>query len=200
MVESILVSHHLSDSFIKVLQRAVQTIGNGKLLEMQPEALNGIEKGTVLGQPDDQQTLFEQAQRRPHRFAVVVGGIVHHQDQMLTGIVLQQMLDKGDEGVAVFALGGGVSDPRAAPVVGPKDMQELWCTGCRNEFALAAFHPAAAQWRMQAHGCFVHKEEFGLGNRIKRDVFFNHSMTCSAVSWAGRSCRWLRSCLGSFQR
>lgn len=154
---------------------------------MEPEALNGIEKGTVLGQPGDQQAVLEQTQRRPHRFAVVVGGIVHHQDEMLAWIFLKQMLNKGDEGIAVFATGGGVGDPRTAPVVAPKDMQVLWCAGCRNELALAAFHPAAPQRWVQAHGCFVHKEEFGLGNRVKRDVFFNQSSTCSAVSRAGRS-------------
>ena len=54
MVEGILVSHHLSDGLVKFLYRAVQTVGNGELLKVQPKALNGIEKGAVLGQPDDQ--------------------------------------------------------------------------------------------------------------------------------------------------
>ncbi|MBZ0295263.1 MAG: hypothetical protein K8L99_22055 [Anaerolineae bacterium] len=48
MVESVLVGHHLGDRLVKVLQRTVQTVGNGKLLEVQPEALNGIEKAAWI--------------------------------------------------------------------------------------------------------------------------------------------------------
>lgn len=90
----------MSDILNKFLQGAVQAINNGQLLEVQREALNRIDKRLYLG---NQQALFQQTQYRPHRFTVVARGIVHHQNQVLMPVLLKQMFNKGNEGVAVFA-------------------------------------------------------------------------------------------------
>lgn len=68
------------------IQIAMKNIGIGKVLEMQPEALNRIEKGTVLGQPQHQQLLFKSCERRLSGIAAVVGGVIHDQDQTLLWI------------------------------------------------------------------------------------------------------------------
>ena len=92
---------------------------------MFPEAFNGIEKRAVLGQPDDQEAGFVQAQGCLRGFAVVVGGVVQHQNQMLTRVRFQHVLQEGDKAVAVFVGSGQVSDAPAVPVVRAKDVQIL---------------------------------------------------------------------------
>ena len=103
----------------------METIGNRQLFEVQPEALNRVEEWTVLGQPDHQDTVFIEAQSGPNRFAVVVGGIIHHDNEMLAGIFSQQMLKECDKGVAIFVRRGEVTDPSSVPVVATKHMQIL---------------------------------------------------------------------------
>ncbi len=200
MAKCVLVLHDFIDRMLKFLQRTVQSVCDCQLLEVQPEALDGIEKRTVFGQPDDQQAVFIQAQRRPNRVAMMVGRIVHHQNQVLTGILRQQMFDKSDEGIAVFVRGGEITDASAMPVICAKHVQVVGTAGCWDEFPVSTSHPTAPQRRMQTYGRFVHKEELGVGDGVERDVFFNQSIICAAVSCAGRSCKWLRSCFGSFQR
>jgi len=155
----------------------METIGNRELLEVQPETFNRVEKWAVLGQPDDQKPVFIQTQGGLNGLAVMVRRIVHHQNEMLVRIVLQQLLQELHKGIAVFVGSRQVTDPFAVPVVAAEDMQILWATGSRDQFAFRATHPTAAQRRMQTHGRFVHKEEFGVGNGVKGDVFFNQSMT-----------------------
>jgi len=41
----------------------VESVGNGELLAVEPEALYRIEEGTLLGQPDDAHTLGSDTQR-----------------------------------------------------------------------------------------------------------------------------------------
>jgi hypothetical protein len=200
MTRGVLVSHDLSDRLFKSIERAVKAVGHRQLLEVKPEPFDGIEKRTVLGQPDDQQAILKQAQSRLGGFAAVVRGVVHHQDHLLARIGVEEMLEEGDEGITVFVLGGGVSDPSTVPVVSTKDMQLLWAPGCGDLLALPTLHPAAAQGRMQTYRGFVHKDEFGVGNRVKRDVFFNQSVTSAITSLAVAFWRWLRSCFGCFQR
>jgi len=122
MAECILVGHDLSDGSVKCVQRAMQAIGNGQLLEMQPEALDGIEKWTVLGQPDHHQAVFEKTQGCLSGFAVVVGGVIHDQNDLLTGIFCQQMLKKGNKRIAVFVSSGEVADATRMPIVTPEHM------------------------------------------------------------------------------
>lgn len=200
MTKGVLLLHDIIDRLLKFLQRPMQTVCDRQLFEMQPKALNGIEKRAVFGQPDDQQAGFIQAQRRPNGFTVMVGRIVHHQNQVLTGMFRQQVFDKSDESIAVFVGGGDVADASTMPVVRAKHVQVVWTAGCGDEFPFPAPHPTAPQRWMQAYCRFVHKEELGVGDGVERDVFFNHSIIWAAVSCAGRSCKWLRSCFGSFQR
>lgn len=167
----------------------MKAVGHGQLFEVQPEAFNRIEERTVFGKPDHQQAVFVQAQRRFGGLAVVVGRVVHHDHQLLARVFGQQMLEESDERFTVLAAGGGVRHLQIAPVVGPEDVQMLRRSRCRDERTLTALHPAAPQGRMQAHRRFVHKEELGFGDGVERDVFFSHAVTCSIVSWTGRSCR-----------
>lgn len=99
---------------------------------MQPEALNRVEKGTVLGQPDDQDTVLVEAQSSFDRFTVVVGSVVHHQDEVLTGIFRQQMLQKSDKRIAVFVGRGQVTNPSCMPIVAAKDVEKLRTSGGRD--------------------------------------------------------------------
>src|SRR5690348_9868938 len=102
----------------------MQAVGNGKLFEMQPEALNRIEKRTVLGQPDHQEAIFQKAQSSLCRLAMVVGGIVHNDKEMLARIFSQQMLKESDKGITVFVRRGLVVHPSTVPIITPKT--------CRN--------------------------------------------------------------------
>src|SRR5512145_250688 len=99
---------------------------------MQPEALNGIEKGTVFGQPEDQQAVFIQAESRLSGLAVVVGGIIHYQNELLTRIFQQQMLQEGDKGLTVLVSGRHITHPTGMPVVAAKDVQILRTAGGRD--------------------------------------------------------------------
>lgn len=50
--------------------------------------------------------MLQQAQHRLHFGTVVVGGMIHHQDQGLSGILGCKLLKEGNEGITVFALDG----------------------------------------------------------------------------------------------
>lgn len=182
MPKGILLLHNLVNRELQFIKAAMQAIGHRQLLEVQPETLNRVEIRTVLGQPHDQEAVFVHTERRLNGLAAMVGGIIHYHHQMLTRIDGQQVFDEGDKGVTVLARIDAVTDLSAVPVVAAKDMQMLRGSGCRDQFALSTFHPAAAQRWMQAYCGFVHKEEFGVGNGVKGDVFFNHSSICAAVS------------------
>lgn len=182
MPQGILLQHDFINGKLKGMERAVQTISYRQLFEVQPEALNGVEVGTVFGQPDHEQSVFVQAQRSAHGLAVVVGGIIHHHNQMLARIFSQQMLKESNKGIAVFVRRGQITDPSAVPIVTSKNMEKLRAAGSRDELAFATTHPAATQRWMQTYCRFIHKEEFGVGDGVKRDVFFNHCVICAIVS------------------
>lgn len=136
------------DRMLELYQGAMQAIGNGQLLEVQPKALNGIEKGTIFKQPDHHQAVFDKTQGGLSGFAVVVGGVIHDQNELLTGVLCQQMLKKGNKRIAVFVSGGEVTEAICVPVVGAKHMQKLWTARRRDELTLTTPHPTAAQQRM----------------------------------------------------
>ena len=113
----------------------------------------------------------------------MVGGIVQYQDQALARIVPQrQLLQEGDESLAVLLMVDAPGNLTVAPVVSPEDVDIFRRSRCRNELALAAFLPAAAQRRVDAHGRFVHKEEFDGRDGMKRGVFFSQSSTSLATA------------------
>lgn len=59
---------------------------------------------------------------------MVVGSIIHHQNEMLTGIFHQQMFQKGDEGLTVLVGGGEITHMPCVPVVAAKDVEILRTT------------------------------------------------------------------------
>lgn len=120
---------------------------------------------------------------------MVVGSIVHNQDKLLVGIFAQDMLQKGNEAIAVLASGGDIGHKASGPIISTKDVKMLRHTSARNEFTLTAFHPAASQRRMQTYGCFVHKEELGFAAGVEGDVFLSQSRISRTVSCALWSCK-----------
>lgn len=98
----------------------MQAIGNGQLFEVQPEPFNWVEEWTVLGQPDDQNAVFVQTKSRLSCLAMVIRRIIHHQNEMLAGIVHQQTFQEGDEGFAVLVVGSQITDMPSVPVVAAK--------------------------------------------------------------------------------
>ena len=177
MPQGVLLLHDFIDGDLKCFQRAMETIGDRQLFEVEPETFNRVEERAVLGQPDDQESVFIEAQGRLNGLAVMVRSVVHDQNEMLTRIVLPQMFKESHKGIAVFMGSGQITDPPAVPVVTAEDMQILGATGSRDQFTFRTTHPTATQRRMQTHGRFVHKDEFGVGNGVKGDVFFNQSIT-----------------------
>ena len=162
---------------------------------MQPEAFDRIEEGTIAGQPHHMQALLKQAQSCYARSAAMIRSVVHNDDHLHIGIGFQhEILDELDEAVTVFAILGLMPDGAIAPVVRAEGMGVTRRPRCGNGFALPAFHPAAAQDRMQAYACFVHKEEDE--GKLGEGLFFNQSRKSSAAALASASCKSLRSCFG----
>lgn len=156
---------------------------------MKPEALNRIEERAVFGQPDHLNSVSPNTQGSLDGVAAMVGGVVHDQDQRLMGIFGEQMFNKGDETVTVLVGSGGVTHSPATPVVAAENVQRERTPRCRDASTLAFTHPTAPQGWMQAHGCFVHKDELGFSNGVERDVFFSQSSTSSATVCTELSCR-----------
>lgn len=64
MVGQVLVGHAGVNLPLQTFQVGMQTVGIRQVFQVQPEPLNRIEKGAVLGQPDDQEAVFERRQSR----------------------------------------------------------------------------------------------------------------------------------------
>lgn len=165
----------------------MKAVGDGELLEVEPEALNGIEKRAVLGQPDEQETVAPMAERRLNSFAAMIGGVVQNKNELEARMQTQQPVEESDESIAVLVLGGAVGNLPVAPVVGAEDMEVLGRTGSGNELAFAALGPATPQRRMEAYGRFVHKEKLGFCEWVEGDGFFSHSSTVCIIAWASWS-------------
>lgn len=93
------------DSGSEFIERAVQAVSDSEVLEMEPKALNGIEKGAVLGKPDDEQTVGHQVKGRLNSAGMMVGSVIHDQNKVLVRVGSIQLFEKGDEGFAVLAAG-----------------------------------------------------------------------------------------------
>lgn len=104
------------------MKRAMQAVSHCQPFKVQPETFNGIEKRTVFGQPDHQNTVLVEAQSRLYGFTAVVGGVIHHQNEMLPGILLQQMFQELDKGITVFLGVRDIADPPGVPVISTEDM------------------------------------------------------------------------------
>lgn len=133
MKQSVLVLDSFIDRLLQAGQGTVQTVGNRQVFQVKPEALNGIEKRTVFRQTDDQNAVFVKAQSRLSSLAVVVGGVVHDQNEMAMRIDFQQVFQESDKGVAVLASGREMVALSGMPVVAAKDMEILPTARSRNE-------------------------------------------------------------------
>lgn len=132
MQKGILVGHDLIDRILQSFQGTVEAIRHSKLLKMQPEALNRVEKRTIFGQPNHQETVFVQAQSGSRGFAVVVRGIIHDENEFLAGILGQKAFQKGHKGITVFVRRREVAYLPAMPVIRAKYMPILGTAGSRN--------------------------------------------------------------------
>ncbi len=131
---------------------------------MEPEALNRVEERAVFGKLENTNPVGPDRQRRLNGMAVVVGGIVHDQDEHPLGRLRHQVFDESHEAFTVLVRSGGVTDLTAVPVVAAKHVQSQRTARRWNARPQAFAHPATAQRRMQAYGRFVHKDELGFGN------------------------------------
>lgn len=122
MVKCILVGQ----LFIHCADQAFQinmVVGVGKVLQMQPETFNRIEKRAVFGQPKHQQVIFQRRECGFGGSVGVIGSIIHHQYQPLVGIDSEgQMLQKGDTGFAVLLATLLPGDVARRPVVSAEDI------------------------------------------------------------------------------
>lgn len=64
---------------------------------------------------------------------MVVGGVVHDQNEMAMRIDFQQVFQESDKGVAVLASGREMVALSGMPVVAAKDMEILPTARSRNE-------------------------------------------------------------------
>lgn len=179
----------------QVVQVVMEMVGGGQVFQVKPEALNGIEEGTVLGQPDHPEAFLKESKGGSCGIAAVIGSIVHDQnDLLLSGYGLHNVFQKLDEAVTVLAPMSLIQNVACLPVAGAEDVNELRCAGCGNALALPTFHPAAAQKRMETQSRFVHKEEDE--GVVVAGLFFSQSSNSVATAFACSSCSSRRSCLG----
>ena len=82
-----------------------------------------ISNGLVERFKGAMQAILEQIEYRAYGFAVMIKSVVDDQNQVLARVGGEQVLQKSDEGIAVFAVGGGVGDVRTVPVVSAKDVR-----------------------------------------------------------------------------
>jgi len=123
-----------------------QLVGTSRRFQVSPETLNGVELRTVARQKDGQQVIFEYRKGSLAGQAMMDGTIVQDQDQWtISGMLLHQVLQKGDEGFTVAFLGDLVDNLIGDPVVGAKEMPPLWLTGGRNSFLATSLHPTGHQ-------------------------------------------------------
>ena len=122
------------------------------------------------------------------------GCVVQHENDHIVGITRhQEMLQKGNKGGAILAVGNRPGNCIIGPIVSAKDMSVLLLTRRGDALLLTSLHPARPQRRVQAHCGFVHKEEPVI--TCWRPFLNSSSCDCTAAL-ASRSCRLLKSCLG----
>lgn len=121
MVKAVLVGHSTINACSQSIKVSLELVGAGDGFEMEPESLNGIEEGTIGRQPDDHDPIFEEAQSCQGSFALVIGSIVHDQNNPLGWVASeQQMLHESDEGLTILAARALPGQRVIAPIVGAK--------------------------------------------------------------------------------
>ena len=123
MVRDVLVGHLLVNGADEAVEVRMQAVGIGKSFEMKPETLDRVEEGTVFGQPDYQEMIFQCRECCSSGSAGMVRGIVHHQHEPLVGINGErQVFEKGNESVAVLLASLLPSDIARRPIVSAENM------------------------------------------------------------------------------
>lgn len=194
MRQIILNSQHLFNRINKLFNLLEQAIGTSLVLQMAPEALNRIQVGAVRWQPEGHGTVLKKGQHRFRHLAMMVGSIVHNQNDRATiGDGLHQMLDEGAKGSGIL-LGTGHEDNLVGPpVVSANQMVPFGRSRSSNPFLTTPFHPTLDQDTKQGQGRFVHKEKFDFAFF---GFFLSSSSVSSARSLASLSCSGVKSCLG----
>ena len=118
---------------------------------MAPEALNGIEIRAIGWQELRQYPLIQDGKGSVCGSTMMVGGVVHNEyHRFIRGQLLNDKVEKGNKGIAVFRSGGQGDHLVGQEIVRTKEMVPLLLTRCGNAFLLATFHPAGTQNRVQA--------------------------------------------------
>lgn len=170
-------------------------ISQSNILQMPPKAFNRIKSGTVRWQPENDQPMLKQAEGRLDSATVMVRGIVHNQDQRGRRILMnQQMLQKGDESIAVLNCCHLPTDRPCLPIKCAYHMlKPLRPTTGGQAPLLPPFHPTLSYRKVQAHGCFVHKEKLEI---TICGLFFKSAKRASASLRASAFCSVRKSGLG----
>ena len=116
-----MIGHRPVNAFSESIKVSLELVGAGDGFEMETEALNGVGKGTISRQPDDCNAIFEKAQSRQGSLILVIGSIVHDQDNLLGWVASeQQMLYKSDDGLTILAARALPGNSVIASIVGTK--------------------------------------------------------------------------------
>ena len=121
--------------------------------------------------------MFKQGTEGVDNRRMVIGGVIHHQNNRLAGINFkQQPFEEMQEGLAT-QMGGEVSmNVIRRPVISANEATAtvgLGVANSRNAELLPPFLPALAQRRVQIETGFVHKDELGIG--CERPLFSSSS-------------------------
>lgn len=161
---------------------------------MLPETLNRIQIRAVGGQEEGHQLLLTERESGLRGQTVMNGSVVQDPDhRALVGVLLQEVVEKGDEAIAGLLGDRQGDDLIGDVVVGTDEMLPLRLTRGGHALLLASFHPTAVQDGVESERGFVHKEEVDLSGE---GFFFKSSSHASAWVRASASCRFFRSCLG----
>jgi hypothetical protein len=119
------------------------------LFHIAPETLDQVELRGVDRQPEGVEAVGKRLPSRTQFVALVVAGIVKHQDHGFAGRQrLGQLLEKGNERCLAFLLTAGRDNLPTGVVKGTEDNELLVRSGCRHLHGFTFLAPDFRQVRM----------------------------------------------------
>ena len=103
MRDGVLVMQGTGNTLDQSFHTGKELIGTSPIFEVSPIAFNRVKEGIVRRQPDDFETVSKQAQSGECGFTLMVGGVVHDQDNFLSGVAhSHQVFQEVDKSGAIF--------------------------------------------------------------------------------------------------
>ena len=127
-----------------VFNRVVEFVGTSQLLQVFPIPFDQIEFRTIRRQPNNQETMFKEAQCSQDRSTFVIRDIIHHQKDAPGWIALhEQIFDELQERLAVLPSSDFPRDHIGVPRVSPQNVTMFLGTRLQgwNNLLLTLFHP-----------------------------------------------------------